>query len=228
MPSQRYFITGTGTDIGKTMITAGIAAAALAAGRTVAVIKPVQTGTDDYPSDPATIGKIVSGLVALPEDVAIPFRFRLAASPHLAAEQENRTIIMDEVVTACERAVAAAQADVVLFEGAGGLYVPLNAEQTMLDLIRSLACPAILVADAGLGGINHVMLSLMAMRQYQIPVAGIVFNRYRAEQIIHVDNVKTVARLSGVPILSAIPPLQTPVTPEQLRETFAEFPLFRQ
>ena len=228
MNTQRYFITGTGTDIGKTVVTAGIAAAGIAAGRITAVIKPIQTGTDDYPADPTTVKRLVNGLVELPEAIAIPFRFRLAASPHLAAEQENRTIVLNKVVDACAQAVAAAHADLVLFEGAGGLYVPINAQQTMLDLIRALNCPAILVSDAGLGGINHVMLSLMSMRQYQIPVAGIVFNRYRADQIIHVDNVKTVARLSGVPILAVIPPLPAPLTPEAVLQAFTAFPLFQQ
>jgi len=220
MKTKRYFITGTGTDIGKTMMTAGLAAAAIAAGLRTAVIKPIQTGTDDYPSDPATIGAMVSGLVSLPEDVAIPFRYHFAASPHLSAELEHRNIQLEEVVAACGRAVTAAQADLVLFEGAGGLYVPINDHQTMLDLIKALDCPAILVGDAGLGGINHAMLSVMAMRQYGIPIAGMIFNRYQADQIIHADNVKTMARVCGVPVLAAIPPLEKPVDEARLRQAF--------
>ena len=212
MLAKRFFITGTGTDIGKTVVTAGIAAAAVAAGYKTAVVKPVQTGTDDYDSDPMTVARLVPGLISLPPDAAIPFRFRFAASPHLAAAREGRMLHLDDVVDACRRSEQLAAADVILFEGAGGLIVPLNEHDTMLDLIEELGAPVILAADAGLGGINHAMLSIMALRQRHVSLAGIVLNRYRADDAIHVDNLKMIAALSNLPILSAIPPLPSPLT----------------
>lgn len=221
MKTRCFFITGTGTDVGKTVVTAGIAASAIAAGLRVAVIKPVQTGTDDYASDPDVIARLVPDLVRLPPELEIPFRFRLAASPHLAAEREGRIIRMDEVAAVCRRAAESASADVVLFEGAGGLMVPLNRNDTMLDLIRELGIPVILAADAGLGGINHAMLSIMAMREAGITMAGVVLNRFRGGDLIHEDNRRTIAALSGLPILAVIPPLELPLTPAVIGDVFS-------
>lgn len=220
MHAKRFFITGTGTDIGKTVVCAGIAAVAVAAGYKTALIKPVQTGTDDYDADPMTVARLVPGLMSLPPDVAIPFRFRFAASPHLAAAREGQTLQLNEVVDACRRSEQLAAAEITLFEGAGGLIVPLNEHDTMLDLIEELGAPVILAADAGLGGINHAMLSVMALRQRHVSLAGIVLNRYRADDVIHADNLKMIAALSNLPILAAIPPLPSPLTSAAILEAF--------
>ncbi|MDD3118446.1 MAG: dethiobiotin synthase, partial [Victivallales bacterium] len=121
MSQNNFFVTGVGTDIGKTFVTAGLARRAIDAGIKTALVKPVQTGTDDYPPDVVTIARLVDGLYPLPREIAIPFEFKFAASPHLAAQREGRALITADIVAACRRAEQTPGPELLLFEGAGGL-----------------------------------------------------------------------------------------------------------
>ena len=222
MSKPCFFITGTGTDVGKTFVTAGIALKCVEAGIKTALVKPVQTGTDDYPADVTTISRMVDGLYPLPHDTAVPFEFKFAASPHLAARLENRPLSTADVVAACRRAETVPGPELLLFEGAGGLYVPLNGHDTMLDLIRELNYPVILVCPTGLGAINYAMLSVMALRNCGAKIAGIVFNGMPEQpDPIAEDNINTIARMSGVPILATIPRLHGRIDQPRLSLAFA-------
>lgn len=220
---KKYFIAGTGTDIGKTFVTAGIARKAIDTGYKTAVIKPVQTGTDEYPTDVDSIRKLVPDLYCLPDEIEVPFAYKVPASPHLAAALEEQQIALEDVVAACRNAEVQEGPEVMLFEGAGGLYVPINDHETNLDLIKALGYPVILVADALLGSINHTMLSVMALRQYGVDTAGIIINNMPTEaDVIAEDNVKTIAAHSNLPILGVIERLDGEVTTSRLSEAFAD------
>ncbi len=224
MNRRAFFITGTGTDIGKTFVTAGIALKSIEAGIKTALVKPVQTGTDDYPSDVVTVSRMVGGLYQLPDNVAVPYAFKFAASPHLAARLEGRELVTSEVVAACRRAENTPGPELLLFEGAGGLYVPLNEHDTMLELMRDLGYPVILVCTTGLGSINYAMLSIMALRGIGATIAGIVFNGMpQNPDPIAEDNIKTIARMSGATVLATVPKLENNYDRNMLSSAFSGF-----
>jgi dethiobiotin synthase len=156
------FVTGTDTNVGKTVVSACLAAAWDAA-----YWKPVQTGLAEDPGDTAT----VATLAGLPPDRVVPptYAFRAPLSPHAAAAAERATIALESFsFPAMQR--------LLIIEGAGGILVPLNRNALMIDLVRRLDVPAVLVARSTLGTINHTLLSLGALRARQIPVLGVIMN----------------------------------------------------
>jgi len=156
------FVTGTDTNVGKTVVSACLAAAWSAG-----YWKPVQTGLADDPGDTATVTAL-AGLV--PGRVFAPaYAFRAPLSPHAAAAAERATIDLDAIARPVTRAF-------LVVEGAGGILVPLSASALMIDLVRQLDLPAVLVARSTLGTINHTLLSLHALRARQVPIAGVVMN----------------------------------------------------
>jgi len=156
------FVTGTDTDVGKTVV-----AACLAAAWNVGYWKPIQTGLAADPGDTATVTAL-AGLS--PERVFAPaYAFQAPLSPHAAAAAERATIELEALARPATR-------QFLVIEGAGGILVPLNRSVLMVDLIHRLGLPAILVARSTLGTINHTLLSLGALRARQVPIAGVVMN----------------------------------------------------
>jgi dethiobiotin synthetase len=186
-------IAGTGTNVGKTMVSAAIMAR-YATERKIHYLKPVQTGGE---SDTKTVLSL-SGTAperALPEFA----RFSLAASPHLAAESAGQAIDYEKLL----RYVAEhSSANPTVVELAGGLMVPLTRYQTNLDLARDLALPVILVAHTSLGTINHTVLSFMAMRQAAALCAGVIF--FGPDNALYADNRRCVAEMTGASILGEL------------------------
>lgn len=180
MNENAFFVTGTDTDVGKTVVSA-----ALCQHLGAAYWKPVQAGS---PSDSDRVRQLV--------DVEIvPERYVLKApmSPHAAASLEGRHIRLSDFQLPRQRPL--------IVEGAGGLMVPLNNQELMIDLIELLQLPVVLVARSGLGTLNHTLLSLEALQRRQIPIAGVVLNGPE-----HPSNRETLA--AYVPILGHMPPLE--------------------
>ena len=203
--AESFFITGTGTGVGKTIVTAGIAGHFISTGRKVSVMKPVQTGTGKSASDLETVRTLVPGLITIPKLLATPYSFSLPASPLLAARSENMEINPDTILKAFNTLSARQDIDVLLVEGAGGLLVPLTEEFLMVDLIMKMNIPAILVTSAGLGTVNHTLLSIEAMKKRNLKIAGIVINRMpRNPGIVEKDNIKAIERIGGVPVIAVI------------------------
>jgi dethiobiotin synthetase len=162
------FITGTGTDVGKTYVTAALIRALRAAGRPVEVLKPVVSGFDPgrpAGSDPAVLLE-ASGLAYSDEnlDRISPWRFGAPLSPPLAARLEGRTLDAPEVADLCRRRLAEARGRLLLIEGAGGVMSPLDDSRTMLDLIGAVDGQVLLVAGSYLGSISHTLTALHALR----------------------------------------------------------------
>jgi len=203
--TKKFFITGTDTDIGKTFITAGLALAAVGNGEKTAVIKPVQTGTDEYSPDLCEIRRIVPEIMDLPEKIATPYSFKLPASPHLAAAEENKIIELSVIKNAVNEAEKQFSPDTLLVEGAGGILVPLTPDATMLDLIKELNIPVIIVASAGLGTINHTLMTVEVLKNAEVEITGIIFNKFpKNPTIIELDNIEIIERISGVEVLAVV------------------------
>jgi dethiobiotin synthetase len=211
-----FFITGTDTDAGKTALSALLLAGLHQRGQHVLPMKPAQTGCDHNIPD-LDYALALSGIEAdarLRHKMA-PACYQPACSPHLAAEMENRPLTLDALVAAYH--ALCSETDTVLVEGAGGVLVPLNRQETMLDLISALQLPILIAARPGLGTINHTLLTIQALQARQLEVRGFIFVHTTSDgsDFTEPDNAKTIAAFSQVPWLGTIPytPALAQVTP---------------
>lgn len=197
-----FFVAGTDTGVGKTHVTAALLAALRHAGTDAVVMKPVQTGaTKD--SDLAFCARAAGWRIPERERRDLcPYALALPASPHLAARVAKKTIDPKRLLAALARLQRAH--DVVIVEGAGGLLVPLTAEVDQIDFIAATELPVVLVARAGLGTINHTLLSVEALDRRSIPLAGVVLSEYPdAKDAIAAENLRLLqARLGPRPVLA--------------------------
>jgi dethiobiotin synthetase len=224
------FVTGTDTGVGKTRVAAGLLRRLRAAGLDATAMKPIQTGAardrDGRLLAPDLVDVLsAAGLEAgeAEREELAPYVFEPACAPHLAARLLGREIELPRIV-ACARRVAARH-DAIVVEGAGGVLVPLGRGATMADLAAALGVPAVLVAHAGLGTLNHVFLSLEALRARRVRVAGVVLNDARAAdegtRWIREDNARTIAELGAAPVLAHVPFLGATPDPGALDAAFA-------
>jgi len=167
MNALRIFLSGTDTGIGKTWISARLLA--MAPGPRKAYLKPVQTGVDGGDDDAAWVASRVPGVEAR----AI-LRFGKPLAPLFAARAEGAVLDAASLIDRCRKAIP--EAGDLVIEGAGGLLVPITEEWTMADLARALELPLVLVARAGLGTLNHTLLSLEAASNRKLPVAAVILN----------------------------------------------------
>jgi len=201
------FITGTDTDAGKTAVAALLLAELRLRNMKAIPMKPVQTGCAEG-SVPDLDYALSMAKISVPSDtyrLMAPYTFKPACSPHLAAERANTEIDLSEIVIAARTLT---QSDsFLLVEGAGGIMVPLNRRETMLDLMNALKLPVLLVARPGLGTINHTLLSIRTLRSDGLDIAGVVFISTTNQPIafIEQDNFKTVEQFGKVPVLGHIP-----------------------
>ncbi|MHC4871394.1 MAG: dethiobiotin synthase [Planctomycetota bacterium] len=207
------FITATGTDIGKTFIAAGILKLLRSESIDAVPMKPVQTGADldSGALESSDLRFSLHAAELKPDDIEIkqmsPYLFGPACSPHLAAEKAEVHIDIDVIKKSYEELCSKHEFTVV--EGAGGVLVPLNGKETMLDLMLELNLPVLLVASTGLGTINHTLLSIECLRANNVNLAGVIFNTPKFSGIetefIRKDNPDTIARFGKVDILADIP-----------------------
>lgn len=201
-----FFVTGTDTDVGKTVVSAW-----LLSHLDACYWKPVQAGTE-----PETDAQTVRRLAEVPEDRILPEAYILkdAIAPHEAARREGISIDMARLT--------APQTDrLLIVEGAGGLLVPLNEQDYVIDLIEELHLPVILVARSTLGTINHTLLSLEALRRRGLIVAGVVIN---GPETPH--NRAAIERYGRAPVIAEIPKLD-PLTKSALKQIAPEFDLLK-
>ncbi|WP_028358180.1 dethiobiotin synthase [Brackiella oedipodis] len=178
MAKQTFFVSGIDTDIGKTYATAYIAKQLAQAHPTQTVItqKLIQTGNQDFSEDIQTHRQLMgTGLLAQDRSrLTMPAIFSYPASPHLAAEIDQKTIDFAHIQR-CTQALQA-QFDYLLIEGAGGLMVPLTRELLTIDYVKQQAWPVILVTNGRLGSLNHTLLSLAALKSYGIELYALAYN----------------------------------------------------
>jgi dethiobiotin synthetase len=198
------FVTGTGTEVGKTVVAAVIARTLAAAGARVAVFKPAVTGLEEPGEADHELLRRAAGTGQSDEEIA-PYRYGPPASPHLAA-----SLAGDEIDPARLRAAAATAAqgaDEIVCEGVGGLLVPLAGGYTVRDLAADLALPLVVAAAPGLGTINHTLLTLEAARSAGLEVALVVLTPWPdAPSTVEASNRETLAAL-GATRVETLPPL---------------------
>ena len=201
------FITGTDTEVGKTLVTGLLAQYLL--GKTWSVItqKWVQSGCTGFPEDIDThlhwMGRTRKDIAAYQASVC-PYVFALPASAHLAAEAEARIIDPDVIKQAY--LTLEARFDYVLVEGMGGALVPYTRKALLLDLADELDLPVVIVAKNKLGAINHTLLTIEALQTRGLTILGIVFNGPEHEpDAITKDNPKIIEDLTGVKVLGTLP-----------------------
>jgi dethiobiotin synthetase len=189
------FVTATGTDIGKTFVTAGLIRHIRAAGGSVAAIKPVVSGfdADDWQgSDPAVLLAAQGRPLTLEEvDGVSPWRFKAPLSPHTAAQREGRAIAFQDVVAFCRRAMAARRG-VLLVEGIGGVMVPLDDRHSVLDLMSMLRIPIILVAGSYVGTLSHTLTALEVAARRNLDIAAVVVSESNGSAASLEDTVATL------------------------------------
>lgn len=177
--AQGLFITSSGTEIGKTFVTAALIHQLLAAGRTVDAAKPLLSGFEEDDVAHTDTGIILTALgrALSPAniDAVTPWRFKAALSPDMAAEREGRSIDFGELVSFTRNALAAPD-DIVLIEGVGGVMAPVGAEHTVLDWMVAAGAPALLVVGGYLGTISHTLTAAKAIGGAGLDLKGIVIS----------------------------------------------------
>lgn len=209
VPSIRgVFITGTDTDVGKTWVAAGLTAALKGQGIQAVYFKPIQSGCPLeegrlIPTD-ARLAKDVAGLTE-PLEVLTPIALRLPLAPGVAAAQAGVKVDLERIAEGVRD--LAARYEFLVVEGAGGLYVPLiGMDFLVLDMIRWLGLPLVVVAKSGLGTINHTVLTVKAAQAVNIQVAGIILNRFPEKPgLAEETNPGVIEALTGVPIIGRLP-----------------------
>jgi dethiobiotin synthetase len=202
------FLTATGTDIGKTFVTAGLIRTLRAHRRKACALKPVISGFDVITAESSDTGILLRAMERpiTPETVAAlsPWRFRAPLSPDMAAARESRVIDFEELITFCRKEIAAA--DGALFiEGVGGVMVPLGAQHTVLDWIAALKIPTLLVAGTYLGTISHTLTAFAALASRGIAVRAIVLNESENSPVPVAETMRTIGRFAPVIPITAIP-----------------------
>jgi dethiobiotin synthetase len=219
MPHRTLFITGTDTGVGKTIAAAALLGCLRRRGRRAAPMKPVQTGWPASDDLAFVLAAADWQPEAAEQRLMRPYQFKLAASPHLAAQREDSRVSVDYL----QHALADLQRryELVVVEGAGGVLTPLDEKLTMLDLMRAMGLPALVIARSGLGTINHTLLTLREIERAGLAAAAVLMVEERAgvwDEIAE-NNRLTLAARGRAPAVLRFPRLPD-VTPAGLRESF--------
>ncbi len=209
--AKAYFITGTDTGVGKTLVTCALMQLARARGDQVGAMKPVAAGAELTPA-----GWMNDDVIRLQQNLSFqiansdlnPYSFGDAIAPHIAAANENINIDLHKIAISLEKITA--QADWVFVEGAGGFKVPLNDHLDMSDLAVALKLPVILVVGMRLGCLNHALLTQDAIRARGLTLAGWVANTLDPAMRVFDENIAALKQRIHAPLLGIIPYLSQP------------------
>ena len=207
--SKAVFLTGTGTDIGKTYISGLIVKKLAEAGKNPAYYKAAMSGNDRredgtlIPGDALFVQK-TSG-ISQPLEEMCPYVYENAWSPHLASRVEGNPVDLEVVRKGFLE--TADKYDYITMEGSGGILCPLCFDERRIqleDVIREFELSSILVADAGLGTINSVVLTAEYMKARSLPIKGIIFNHYHPGNIMEDDNIFMCEHMTGLPVIAKV------------------------
>jgi dethiobiotin synthetase len=193
------FITGTDTGVGKTYVTALLAKHFLAEGFDVGVMKPISTGPASE-DDALYLKKKLQ--LSDPLRLINPLHLKHALAPYPAAKLEKRKLDLNRILTAYQE--LSLRHDLMLVEGVGGVLVPITRNIMAADLIKIMGLPTIIVARAGLGTINHTLLTVEALQRRNIPILGIILNGFTGKDRSEKTNAEMIEELSGLPVIAQI------------------------
>jgi dethiobiotin synthetase len=204
--SQAYFVTGTDTGVGKTLMSCALLRAFAAQGKKVLGMKPVAAGCEEVNGvlvcDDVEQLIAASNVVASREQVN-PYAFLPPVAPHIAAAQAGIEINVERIAAAC--AYLRTLADMVVVEGVGGFRVPLNDREDSSDLAQRLGLPVIMVVGMRLGCINHALLTAQAIEATGLKLAGWIANGIDPAMAMFNDNVRALEERLAAPLLGAVP-----------------------
>lgn len=209
--TKRFFVTGTDTEVGKTVASCALLQAATAAGYRAAGYKPVASGcmmTDDGVRNEDALALQAAASVALPYEMINPLAFMEPTSPHIVSALEQRPIAFRQLSAGLEQ--VARRADWVLTEGAGGWFTPLSDCTTFAEWVVQERLPVILVVGMRLGCINHALLTAQAVAASGLPLVGWIANGIQPAGRRHAEYISTLQQRIDAPMLGEIPHLQTP------------------
>lgn len=207
--TKGIFVTATGTDVGKTYISALIVKTMREAGLNCGYYKPALSGAEEVngriiPGDCDYVFK-QAGIEKNPAEY-VSYIFKPAVSPHLAAQIEHRTIKLDKIKNDFKR--ISSEFDYILVEGAGGIVCPFNLsngeELLLTDVIKTLNLDIIIVASASLGTINSTVLTVEYAKAHGINIRGIILNNYDENDFMQQDNKKQIENLTGIKVLTTL------------------------
>lgn len=208
--AKGIFITGTGTDVGKTFVTALLVKKLKEIKENIAYYKAAMSGNEKDRS-----GKLIPGdalyvkqvsQIAQKVDSMCPYVYQTAVSPHLASRMEGNPVTMDKVLKDYYSLVK--KYDYITVEGSGGILCPIcfdEAEIWLEDIVKEMKIPTLIVADAGLGTINSLVLTYEYMKQKNISCKGIIFNKWEEGNVMHQDNLAMCEYRTGLKVLACIP-----------------------
>lgn len=206
MKPSSFFVTGTDTGVGKTLIASALVYQYAQSGQTAIGMKPVAAGFDEvngeWRNDDVQALMQASNVVA-PSKLINPYAFMPPIAPHIAANLVSETIAIDKVRLAYEQLTALA--NVVIVEGAGGFCVPLNDHQTSADLVQTLNIPVILVVGMRLGCLNHALLTQQAILSRGLKLAGWVANVIDSDMPYLNKNIQSLKTRIHAPCLGVVP-----------------------
>lgn len=206
---RALFVTGTGTDIGKTYVTGLIVKKLAEQGKNPGYYKAAMSGNNRradgslIPGDAQFVQQI-SG-IAQPLETMCPYVYENAYSPHLASRVEGNPVVLDVVKQGFQSVCA--QYDYVTVEGSGGILCPIRFDEVKLqleDIVKALHLSSIIVADAGLGTINSVVLTAEYMKSRNLPIKGVIFNHFHPGNLMEEDNISMCEAMTGLPTLAKV------------------------
>lgn len=206
--TRGIFITGTDTGVGKTLVASALVRCLTQRGIDVGVMKPIETGVPPSPklqTDGARLRKTAGCHDPMTE--VSPYQFRLPLAPLSAAQAEGRTVLVTTVIRTFQTLLQ--KHSFVVVEGAGGVYVPITQLFNTTDLIYRMKLPAVVVGYSGLGGVNHALLTIQALRGQKIPILALVLNQRqpvltKTASLQEQSTVTLLRRLAKVPVLGPI------------------------
>jgi dethiobiotin synthetase len=204
------FVTATDTGVGKTVLSAALLAAMVAAGEEVRAHKPVVTGLEEPPGAWPPDHELLASVANMAPEEVSALRFGPAVSPHLAAQLAGERIDPADLVARAQK--AADEKTALIVEGVGGLLVPLTDDYTVCDLAAELGLPVLIAARPGLGTINHTLLTLQAARATGLEVRAVVLTPWPADpSALELSNRETIARMGEIEVeaLSRVRSLDT-------------------
>ncbi|WP_077212560.1 dethiobiotin synthase [Bacillus dakarensis] len=215
-----FFVTGTDTDVGKTVISSGLAGVLKEMVIDVGVFKPMLSGIprEDAASDTSLLKELSQ--TSLTHEEITPFEFKEPLAPYMAAKLEGKQVRLEEIKDHWEK--IRGKHEFFIVEGAGGISVPLGEEYLVSDVIKALELPIVIVARPNLGTFNHTYLTIQYAKSMGLAIAGIVINGQSEEpDIAEMTNSELMGKWCGVPILGVTPKLEV-VTKESVKNMVKE------
>ena len=198
------FVTATGTDVGKTYVSALLVKALRELGVSCGYFKPALSGLNSScVNDVEYVSNVSGGDFTLENNVS--YSFKEAVSPHLAADRTGENILLDKIIA--DYSNLANMYDYIVVEGAGGITCPFNLSDKPLllpDVILALGLDVLIIADGGLGTINSTLLTCEYAKSKGLNVKGIILNNFDADNFMHNDNLAQVERLTGVNVIATV------------------------